>query len=164
MTATIDLPLLPTFKDQPWRAKAKCAGQSIDEFDPDKMPSGRYAHQTRAVLAQARCSGCPVKKQCAADAIDSGDRGLVRAGVVIPTQSGNEAFRSANRALHRIAEREMPGPPKGTGYPKPCTHCDRMMRPHGYDEIDYPGTILVSSSGVTICGSCYQKLHREGKL
>lgn len=79
-----------------WRAAAKCFGQ----------PPGDWVLPTRGrmeveVVARSICEGCPVIAECALDAIDHGDAGVIRAGVCLWTR-GHGCQRDAD--THRLRE------------------------------------------------------------
>lgn len=80
-----------------WCDRAKCAGWDVNLFDLDDR---KYRDQ-RAGIAGRLCQGCPVMAECAQDALDFVDRGIVRAGVWIPQQRNH----AARKQLEEIAER-----------------------------------------------------------
>ena len=64
-----------------WYNHAQCAGQDPQKYDTD---GSQYRNVNKAEVAQALCAGCPVKSECAFDAIDFGDEGVIRAGIWLP--------------------------------------------------------------------------------
>lgn len=64
-----------------WVSQAVCAGEHIDTYDVDNMPRDP---RTRAKYAQLVCHGCPVKRECAIDALQHDTRGVVRGGFAFP--------------------------------------------------------------------------------
>lgn len=152
---------IPTEKDQPWRARAKCRGQDIRLYEIGSMPRGRNASTSRAIIAQARCSGCPVKRECAEDALAHNDVGVIRAGVLLPGSNRNTEHHIALRALAKAAGQavEEVSPKRKVTWPRHCGKCDRMMRPRRTTEDEYPGT--VTAMNVTTCGPCWQNARRS---
>lgn len=63
-----------------WITRAKCRGADPELFD---LSARAYAEH-REEVAQALCSGCPVIRECAMDAMDPLAVGTVRAGLWIP--------------------------------------------------------------------------------
>lgn len=60
-----------------WWEQAKCAGQPLNNY----VLTGQRDKQA---TARQLCKHCPVKPQCAWDALDHADTGIVRAGIWIP--------------------------------------------------------------------------------
>ncbi|MBU5654319.1 WhiB family transcriptional regulator [Corynebacterium aurimucosum] len=60
-----------------WWEKAQCAGQPLNNY----VLTGQRDKQA---TARQLCQHCPVKPQCAYDALEHQDSGVVRAGVWIP--------------------------------------------------------------------------------
>lgn len=79
-----------------WGHRAACAGRT----SPDPSLEGVPYHRRRAV-ARDYCQGCPVMAQCAADAVEHRDRGIIRGGIYI--SDGDRQFRAARRTLRWIA-------------------------------------------------------------
>lgn len=80
-----------------WRDRAMCAGRDVNDFDLED----REYRDNRAGIARMLCMGCPVKPECAQDALEFLDRGIVRAGIWIPVQHPS----GARKQLEEIAER-----------------------------------------------------------
>lgn len=79
-----------------WTARAKCADRDplmyeLDTFKGDKD-----------MLARGLCLGCPVTRECAADALWPLAVGTVRAGTWIPEKSGTPR-RRVRRRLAAVA-------------------------------------------------------------
>lgn len=75
-TATIDHN--PTMLDMNhWWEKAQCSGQPLKNY----VLTGA---KNKQATAHQLCKNCPVKPQCAYEAIEYEDSGVVRAGVWIP--------------------------------------------------------------------------------
>ena len=162
MSTMIGLPgvFVPTVEDQPWREKAKCLGQDWREYVVENLPKGRNAPATRAILAQAKCSGCPVKAECAGDALDNIDMGVIRGGVAIPASNGNEEYRNAKRKLYEASGRRYESNVKRRGvWPRQCERCKRQMRPQKSSIEEFPGTVVIGSKN--ICAHCKVSEWRE---
>ena len=151
---------IPTIRDQPWREKAKCLGQDWREYVVENMPKGRNATMTRSILAQAKCSGCPVKAECAGDALDNNDAGVIRAGIPITGSVGSVDHREAAEKLAYLAGRTSKKPTKRRAvWPRPCDACKRPMRPQKSTITEFPDTVAVRGKG--LCRSCAAKMERE---
>lgn len=116
MTATLPLPILarrdanlavddegidwprPADPGKNWHRNAMCATEKPERWD---LPQGLKvpAQQRHANLM---CAGCPVVRQCAADALRHQDRAIIRAGVHIPDHTHGDV-RVAIRELARRA-------------------------------------------------------------
>lgn len=144
---------IPTIHDQPWREKAKCLGQDWREYVVENMPKGRNAVATRSILAQAKCSGCPVRRECAADALDNNDAGVIRAGIPITGSVGSVDHREASEKLAVIAGRRKPKPTQRRAvWPRPCETCKRPMRPQKSTPAEFPGTVVARTKSE--CRTC----------
>lgn len=62
-----------------WHSDAKCAGDTLTTYVLDQGPGKVVAHQ-RDVTAARLCTGCPVARDCLAEARQYGDVGVVRGG------------------------------------------------------------------------------------
>lgn len=73
-----------------WRDEAACKGQPLELFDPQPgvNPS----------VAKRMCRECPVRFDCAADAVNEGDWETVRGGM------SSRRRRMSRRVLGRIVE------------------------------------------------------------
>lgn len=91
-----------------WRKDAQCAGQPLSDFVLD-TGVGRVPARQRRDQARRLCVGCPVVGECAADALEFEDRGVVRGGVWIPSPGhpGNQALPTAVNALRDVASRKL---------------------------------------------------------
>lgn len=74
-----------------WWEKAQCAGQPLNNY----VLTGQRDKQA---TARALCQHCPVKPQCAYDALQHEDSGVVRAGVWIPEDTA--AMRYEREAVY----------------------------------------------------------------
>lgn len=74
-----------------WWERAKCAGQPLNNY----VLTGQRDKQATAC---ALCQHCPVKPQCAYEAITYEDSGVVRAGVWIPEDTA--AMRYQREAVY----------------------------------------------------------------
>lgn len=88
----------PAAPDRGWHRNAKCADGDPTDWD---LPSG-YKVPAQQRNANRVCFGCPVVKQCAADALRHRDRDIIRAGVHIPGETHGDV-RPAIRELARRA-------------------------------------------------------------
>ena len=79
-----------------WRDRAKCRGRNPRYWDL----AGR-THLDAETAARTICRGCPVIAECALDAIDHGDAGVIRAGVCLWPR-GHGSQRDAD--THRLRE------------------------------------------------------------
>lgn len=78
-----------------WRDHAACAGSTRDITLADV----RVRHRQR--VAADYCSGCPVKVQCAVDALEHGDVGVVRGGVFLSQHNQYAGCQQRPRDLLR---------------------------------------------------------------
>lgn len=88
----------PMLKMNKWWQEAKCKGQEVKTFDLKGQPN---KHAT----ARELCAGCPVKPQCANDALQHGDTGLVRGGVWVPSETTvvmRHEREAVNNALYEV--------------------------------------------------------------
>ena len=86
-----------------WLTKALCAGLPPHDFD--LAASHKHAsREGKNEIARRLCDGCPVIGECADDALEHRDFGVVRAGVWLePGSSGLIPSAGAVRRLRRIA-------------------------------------------------------------
>lgn len=87
-----------------WYNHAQCAGRYVNDFDLDNR---RYIRQNKTGLARTLCAGCPVKRECALDALEHEAWGTVRAGIWLPA-GGLMKFQKDRLVdeLARVAARE----------------------------------------------------------
>ena len=74
-----------------WWENAKCAGQPLNDY----VLTGQRDKQA---TARTLCQHCPVKPQCAWDALEHQDSGVVRAGIWIPEDTA--AMRYQREAVY----------------------------------------------------------------
>lgn len=100
-TLTPHIPI--TLTPQPWRQEALCWYTTEEESDRLFFPTSRAAIEEGLEV----CARCPVKRECAREAIESGDAYGIRGGVLL---SGNAG--PSKDELMRVAglEREEPDP------------------------------------------------------
>lgn len=79
-----------------WTTRAKCAGRDPLTYELDTFKGDKD------MLARGLCLGCPVTRECAADALDPLAVGTVRAGTWIPEKSGTPR-RRVRRRLAAVA-------------------------------------------------------------
>lgn len=65
---------------QSWRNSAKCVGTDLYLWEV----AGRAPDTVDVSMVIGYCANCPVVRQCANDALLSGDTGVIRAGIPIP--------------------------------------------------------------------------------
>lgn len=75
-----------------WAKRAACIG--TDPFD--------WEDNARDVGQCALCDSCPVLTECAADAVEMADRGVIRAGIRISSNRGSKR-KAAHHALALIS-------------------------------------------------------------
>lgn len=83
-----------------WRADAQCLGRDPREYE---LEGGEYTGTDRQTIARERCDGCPVMRECAAEALEPLARGTVRAGVWIPATMPRGTIARVREALTEIA-------------------------------------------------------------
>lgn len=84
-----------------WQQQAKCVGKDPRAWDLLELRGGD-SWDTRA---REVCRGCPVIKDCAADALEPLCIGTVRAGVWIPAAAGlptAPGYRSRALAIEKL--------------------------------------------------------------
>lgn len=84
-----------------WRDRAACQGRDLSEATLEHVST-----HGRTAIAREYCYGCPVIAECAADAVECRDSGIVRAGVWIAQNTSGAA--KARRALRYIADGHIP--------------------------------------------------------
>lgn len=84
---------------QTWRAKAKCAGSPLDIWD---YPGQKHPRDVDVSQCLQFCHSCPVARQCARDAVEAMDSGVIRAGIAIPG-AGRTGRKQARSALQLLA-------------------------------------------------------------
>lgn len=80
-----------------WEERAKCARK----LKPEPHLPGVPPHE-RQVIAAKYCAGCPVKPQCAQQALDMRSHSIIRAGVFIAT-GGSNMKREYRELMAQIA-------------------------------------------------------------
>jgi hypothetical protein len=78
-----------------WRARAACAGANPEWFSPSTP-------QEAEATIEAFCDDCPVRAQCAQEAMVNRDRGVILGGVWIVSK-GSEVTSAAKSGLKRAA-------------------------------------------------------------
>lgn len=83
-----------------WRKHAACWGKPIDDFSPRDQE--RESDFLKRVNIEEVCpSSCPVRQQCAKEAILMSSVGVIRAGVLLPATENLQSKRY--RKLAEIA-------------------------------------------------------------
>ncbi|WP_082853966.1 MULTISPECIES: WhiB family transcriptional regulator [Nocardia] len=80
--------------------EAKCGRGDPDLWDPKTLPRTPPLQRRRAAIE--RCSGCPVKAQCADFAVRTGASHLIYAGIPLGLDGRNQ---HAYAELRRLAKR-----------------------------------------------------------
>lgn len=98
---------LRNLKDQTWREHAKYAGKNPLAYESQPLKGGKASNFFENLRkldrdAEKLCEGCPVRRDCARDALENDDRGMVRGGVWVPAVQSNR--RTARRARALLAE------------------------------------------------------------
>ena len=103
-----------------WRALAACAGMDTRAFFPDPQNRGPGSKARMAILAAdalAACARCPVRSDCLADAIASGDCHGVRGGLL------------PNDLAARLGGLRSDGQPRRTWTACQLDGCGRILTP-----------------------------------
>ena len=87
-------PTLPQRLPLEWLRDAACRRSDFSIWDTPSQRSG--ISETHPALGL--CATCPVRIDCALDALECGDVGVIRAGVPIP-ETGRIGLESARKAL-----------------------------------------------------------------
>jgi len=74
MSVRTTVGLAPAFASSDWWTRAACAGHDPEWWSDDRM---------MRPLAVEICLACPVRAACLADALRTGDKGVVRGGMLI---------------------------------------------------------------------------------
>lgn len=92
-----------------WRKRAKCAGWPIELFTMDNEPPGAQTTALqRQQIASSLCENCPVIRECARDALQHRDVGIIRAGTWLPLSPTYEV----RARLKDIGKGFIPSPPR----------------------------------------------------
>ena len=89
---------------QQWRRRAVCFLETPDApevWTPDRLP----ARNVRVHL-ERMCQRCPVRRQCAADAVFAEAETGMYAGVWVPERKENNGWAAAMDKLRQIAGRD----------------------------------------------------------
>lgn len=84
-----------------WRESAQCVGDDPDRYVLDHGPHF-VEHTERQRVAAELCDGCPVRRECAIDALLRSDRGVVRGGIWL-VEMKKFAGRERRRRLSEAA-------------------------------------------------------------
>jgi hypothetical protein len=138
-----------------WWDRAKCKGEPIELYLPESLPQNE---PDRTIAAELRCAGCPVMKECGEDAIEKGDRGVIRAGVILGN-TRNQLYGSHLKLRSKLGL--PPATERGGEWPRPCDSCSKPMRPSSRiaKEVDFPGTVPARTA--TTCTTCACKQQRN---
>lgn len=105
MTTTAVPAVLPVPASAPWIAAAACRSVNPELFHPE---TGGRSKPTEKVLAPAAriCAACPVRAECLADAIDTGDwRYGIRAGLWGTERRPKQPHRTCEQCGHTSTTR-----------------------------------------------------------
>lgn len=86
---------------QRWKLQGACGVQTPDALEmwtPERRPP-----RPVMVHLQQICAGCPVRRQCAAEAVASGAENWVAAGVFVPARQYARTWAAAIAELEGIA-------------------------------------------------------------
>lgn len=86
---------------QRWRLAAACSVQTPDA--PEMWTPERRPPRPVMVLLQQICAECPVRRECAADAVVGGAETWVAAGVWVPERQRAAGWAAAMDELAEIA-------------------------------------------------------------
>ena len=141
-----------------WWAEGKCFGDPLHEWMSNSLPADE---QARAVLAQAKCSGCPVFYQCGLDVLANRDIGTIRAGQALDDVQGPKLRSQYAQIREQINMLEPPTErdSRRADWPRRCDDCARVMRPRRSTATDWPGT--VASYNRHLCNTCHNKQWRS---
>jgi hypothetical protein len=150
--------------DDNWRLDAKCHGQDLREYVTELLPQNP---RVRRLIAQGKCSGCPVFDRCGEEALRNKDRGVIMAGEALDGTPGLLLWEQHDRIRERLGmERVMPVSDSEdevqTTWPRPCKTCGQAMRPRTEKETGWDGT--VPSHTRSICRACYKVQLKENGL
>lgn len=84
---------------QHWRKLANCVGSPLEIWD---YPGQQHPKDVDVHLCLQYCHSCPVVRQCARDAVEAKDSGVIRAGVAIPG-SGRAGMKQARTDLQLLS-------------------------------------------------------------
>ena len=76
-----------------WRLDGNCLAVELDTMHPHPSDLGGIAE------AKAVCAGCPVQRQCLADAIEVGDWEGIRAGLTGPERRTHAGLTAARACI-----------------------------------------------------------------
>ena len=141
--------------DRKWWVDALCRGKDPWLWDVLSLPTH---DPMRYLVAEERCSGCPVLQECGLDALEHGDRDVIRAGVPLGLQ-GVALFVSQERLREKLGIPKI-GEYQGISWPRPCGTCGNYMRPKTTPAFDFPGT--VASASHNECSMCAKRRMRNG--
>lgn len=91
----------------PWRSQAVCFVETAavpELWTPDRRPPARDLAALRGI-----CASCPVRRQCAHDAITTDAQSGVYAGIWVPEARHSRYWSYARAQLRRIATTPAPG-------------------------------------------------------
>jgi Transcription factor WhiB len=85
---------------QGWRRRAVCLLETGDA--PELWTSDRRPARAVRLHLEQMCQRCPVRRECAADAVKSGAQCGMYAGVWVPERKDNNGWGAAMGELQRI--------------------------------------------------------------
>ena len=136
-----------------WVSQAVCAGEHIDAYDVDNIPRDP---NTRARYAQLVCHGCPVRRECALDALRHDTRGVIRGGFAFP-----EAPEAVSAFRRKVAA--------SLGVPVPALLVDTAKAARTECSVGHmltPENTIHRKDGARLCRRCRldaQKAERDRK-
>jgi Transcription factor WhiB len=90
-----------TVSEQQWRRRAVCYLETSDA--PELWTPERRPPRSVRVLLEQMCQRCPVRRQCAEDAVCAEAETGMYAGVWVPERKENNGWAAAIGQLRRIA-------------------------------------------------------------
>lgn len=153
---------------QGWRDRAKCAGTDPLTWETERIPV--QGERARDLVAKAKCSGCPVMRECGLEVVNETlDHGVIRMGVALDHHSSGRKIREQHNNMRVMLgipiipepERDIPTEEDlRLEWPKPCRDCGKMMRPREHASLeDWPDTTRAYTR--TQCQKCYVTSLRE---
>lgn len=153
MAKYADHPAETRDEDIDWRFSAKCHGDDLKDWVPQVLPQ---EEPLRSIKAKAKCSGCPVFKECALETLRMRDLDVIRAGQALRETPGFPLYEQYNKIRDSLGK---PRPDvdvyrlaKNAVWPRECVDCARTMRPFWGKEDQWPETVVAHSK--ERCAAC----------
>lgn len=171
-----------TIDSADWRDRALCRNRDPELYDCDSPAARRHCqlllppprkestasiegvpNNQRQRYAETMCFGCPVKRECAMNARETGDTGIIRGGLWLG-QDGSNAQRSLLAVTGgRPSNRKSSGTGGVVNWSiARCKSCGWRLRPSRGLMKDWPNTRQGADS--TQCQSCQRAGRRKRKV